>query len=140
MKACVIVLLALPGAAMADSLIAARTMPAGTVITAGDVMLVDAEIPEALTSVETALGQEVRIALYAGRPVRDQDLGSPTLIERNALVTLVFRSGGLTIRAEGRALDRASEGDMVRAMNLASKTTVNGQVAADGTIIVGGMN
>ena len=136
----VIALAIVPGVVQADSLVAARTLPAGTVIGEGDVMLVDAEIPEALTSAAEAVGQEARVALYAGRPIRSRDLGAETLIERNALVTLVYRSGNLTILAEGRALDRAAEGEMVRVMNLASKTTVSGRVLADGTIIVGGTN
>jgi flagella basal body P-ring formation protein FlgA len=136
----IIALSLLPQTALGDSLVAARTLPAGSVIGAGDVMLVDADIPEALTSVAAAVGQEARIAVYAGRPIRSRDLGAPTLVERNALVTLVYRSGGLTIIAEGRALDRAGEGETIRAMNLASKSTVSGRVSADGTIIVGGTN
>lgn len=136
----VILLAFLPGVAQADSLVAARTLPAGTVIGEGDVMLVDADIPEALTSTAAAVGQEARVAVYAGRPIRSRDLGAQTLVERNALVTLIYRAGNLIILAEGRALERASEGDMIRAMNLSSKTTVSGRVLADGTIIVGGTN
>ncbi len=101
-------------------------------------MLVDADIPGALTSAKAAIGQETRVAIYAGRPVKADDIGQPALVERNETVTLVYRAGGLLIMAEGRALARAGAGEMVRAMNLSSKTTVEGLVAPDGTIIVGG--
>ncbi|PTE16686.1 flagellar basal body P-ring formation chaperone FlgA [Pseudogemmobacter blasticus] len=132
------VLLALPGVAGAESVVAARTLPAGTVLTQGDLMLVDAEIPGALTAPEVALGQQTRIALYAGRAVHARDIGAPALVQRNGIVTLVYRAGGLTIRADGRALEAGAEGDSIRALNLASKTTVSGRVAPDGTLIVGG--
>lgn len=131
-------LLLLPGVAAAESLVAARTIPARSVIAAEDVMLVDADIPGALTGADPALGLEARVTIYAGRPVRAGDIGAPALVERNAIVTLVYRTGALSIRAEGRALSRAAAGEVVRVMNLESRTTVSGLVAPDGTILVGG--
>ncbi|MCU0904814.1 MAG: flagellar basal body P-ring formation protein FlgA [Tabrizicola sp.] len=125
--------------ALADSLVAARMLPARTVIAEGDVMVVDADIPGALASADAAIGQETRVAIYAGRAVKAADIGQPALVERNAIVMLVYRAGGLVITAEGRALARAGAGEVVRAMNLSSKTTVEGLVAPDGTIIVGGI-
>lgn len=124
--------------ACAESLVAARLLPARTVIAEGDVMVVDADIPGALGSADAAIGQETRVAIYAGRAVKAGDIGQPALVERNAPVTLVYRAGGLVITVEGRALARAGAGETIRAMNLSSKTTVEGLVAPDGTIIVGG--
>lgn len=131
------VLALLAGPAAAESLVAARTLPARSLLTAADVMMVDAEIPGALTLAEAALGQETRGVVYAGRPIRAADLGPPTLVERNARVTLVFAAGGLMIRAEGRALARGGAGDAIRVMNLASRTTVSGVIGPDGTVLVG---
>ncbi len=48
-----------------------------------------------------------------------------------------YVNGPLRIVTDGRALDRAAAGEMVRVMNLASKQTVTGVVAADGSIEVG---
>ncbi|MEM9971263.1 MAG: flagella basal body P-ring formation protein FlgA, partial [Pseudomonadota bacterium] len=42
----------------------------------------------------------------------------------------------LTIRTEGRVLDRGAVGDRVRVMNLTSRSTVSGIVAAGGTVVV----
>ena len=50
---------------------------------------------------------------------------------------LSYASGPLTIVTEGRALDRAAAGEPVRVMNLASKQTVTGTVAPDGSVEVG---
>jgi flagella basal body P-ring formation protein FlgA len=48
-----------------------------------------------------------------------------------------YASGPLRIVTDGRALDRAGAGEFVRVMNLTSKQTVTGVVAADGSIEVG---
>jgi flagella basal body P-ring formation protein FlgA len=132
-----LILLAMTGPALADSLVATRTIRAQTVIGPEDMALVDAALPGALDDPALALGLEARVAIYAGRPIRSQDLGSPALVERNQLVPLVYLAGGLAISTGGRALERGAEGDVIRVMNLGSRTTVNGRVGSDGTIYVG---
>ncbi|HAW49029.1 MAG TPA: flagella basal body P-ring formation protein FlgA, partial [Roseovarius sp.] len=82
------------------------------------------------------IGQEARVALYEGRPVRPGDVGPPAVIERNQVVPLIYLRGGLEIMTEGRSLDRAGIGDHVRVMNLASRATVSGRVTASGRILV----
>jgi flagella basal body P-ring formation protein FlgA len=82
------------------------------------------------------VGLEARVNLYPGRPVLLRDVGSPTVVERNAIVPLVFRRGGLSIQSEGRALDRAGDGDVVRVMNLSSRQTVTGVATASGAVVV----
>ena len=123
--------------AWADSLVATRTLRAGTLVGPDDLTLVSAALDGALTDPTQAIGRETRVAIYAGKPVMAADLGPPTLIERNQLVTLVFRSGGLAISTEGRALDRGAEGDLIKVMNLGSRTTVTGRIGPDSTILVG---
>ena len=51
-------------------------------------------------------------------------------------MTLVFLKGGLRIATEGRALGRGSEGEIIRVMNLSSRTTVSGRIQSDGSIEV----
>lgn len=132
-----VLLLCLPTATMAESVVAARTIRAGEALVAEDMMLVEADIPGALTTPEEALGQEARVAIYAGRPILRRTLGPQTTVERNQIVTLNYRAGGLSIRTEGRALARGGSGDVVEAMNLMSKTRVSGRIEADGTLTVG---
>jgi flagellar basal body P-ring formation protein FlgA len=127
----------LPLQAQADSLIATRTIRAQTVLAAEDFAMVAATIPGALTDPAAALGQEARVTLYAGRPIRAADLGAATLVERNQMVALVYRTGGLSILTEGRALSRGAAGDVIRVMNMASRATVTGVVGPDGTVSVG---
>ena len=129
--------LILPEMALADSLVATRTIRAQSVVQIDDITLVAAAIPGALTGTDGAVGLEARVAIYAGRPIKASDLGPPALIDRNQIVSLVYQSGGLAILAEGRALARGGVGDVIRVMNLASRSTVSGRVTADGTVQVG---
>lgn len=133
----VLLLLALATPVAAESVVATRTIRAKTLIGPEDLTLVSAELPGALNDPATALGQEARVAIYAGKPVRPGDFGPPTLVDRNQLVTLVYVAGGLAISIEGRALGRGSEGDEIRVMNLGSRNTVTGRIGPDGAVYVG---
>ena len=135
-----LVLALLPAVANAESVVALRTIPAKSLVSSADIGLVDAAIDGAITEVEQALGLEVKSTIYAGRPLRRSDLISPTLVERNQTVRLIYSAGSLTIFADGRALERGADGDVIRVMNLSSKTTVSGKIAPDGSIIVGDWN
>ena len=132
-----VVFLLLSQAALAESVVATRTIRAKTLISADDLTLVSAELPGALDDPVLAIGQEARVSIYAGKPVKIGDVGSPTLVQRNQMVTLIYLTGGLSISTEGRALDRGAEGEVLRVMNLGSKNTVSGRVGPDGTVYVG---
>jgi flagellar basal body P-ring formation protein FlgA len=122
---------------LAESVVATRTIRANTLIAPEDLTLVSAELPGALTDPAAALGQEARVAIYAGKPVRQGDFGPPTLVDRNQVVTLVYLSGGLAISTEGRALGRGAAGEEIRVMNLGSRNTVSGRIGPDGAVYVG---
>jgi flagella basal body P-ring formation protein FlgA len=133
----VLLLTLLPGMALAESLVATRTIRAQTILGPDDVTLVAAAIPGAISVPAEALGLEARVSIYAGRPIRPSDLGPPSIVERNQIVPLVFSTGGLSILTEGRALERGGIGDIIRIMNLGSRATVTGRIAEDGRIHVG---
>lgn len=130
-------LLLLPGMAHAEAVVATRTIRAQAVLTQADMTTVEAEIPGTLTDPDAGAGLEARVTLYAGRPIRAEDLGPPAVVDRNQLIPLAYISGPLTILTEGRALARGGVGDVVRVMNLASRTTVSGRIGPDGVVQVG---
>lgn len=134
--ACLITLLA--SSVSAETLVASRTIRAQAILTAADLSIIGKSIPGSLTSVEEAVGLEARVVLYAGRPIRPEDIGPPAIVDRNQIVTLIYRRGALTIAAEARAMSRGGVGDLIRVMNLASRSTVSGIVQTDGTVTVGG--
>ena len=116
-----LILTLLPAGAWADTVLAARTLRAETVLTAQDVKTEPGETPGALDDPLLAVGMEARVTLYSGRPIRPEDLGAPAIVD-------------LT---EGRALGRGGVGDTIRVMNLSSRTTVTGRIAHDGQVLVG---
>ncbi|NDW54588.1 flagellar basal body P-ring formation chaperone FlgA [Aliiroseovarius sp. PrR006] len=122
--------------AAADTVVAAKNLRPGMIISATDVKLVASEIPGGFQLLEDIIGQEARVVLYAGRPVLPNDIGPPALIDRNQIVTLVYTAGPMTILAEGRSLGRGAVGDRVRVMNLSSRTTITGSVSSNGDVIV----
>ncbi|WP_298563313.1 flagellar basal body P-ring formation chaperone FlgA [uncultured Aliiroseovarius sp.] len=122
--------------AAADTVVAAKNLRPGMIVSAQDIKLVEAEIAGGFQLLEDVIGQEVRVVLYAGRPVLPNDIGPPALIDRNQIVTLIYTAGPMTILAEGRSLGRGAVGDRVRVMNLSSRTTITGSVSPNGDVIV----
>lgn len=119
-------------ATQAEVLVAARTLPAQSIIAAEDLLMRDINAPGALTNPDLVVGQETRVALFAGRPIRKTDIGTPAVVDRNQVVPLMFESAGLTIKTEGRTLNRAGPGEMIRVMNMSSRTTVTAMIDAAG--------
>lgn len=116
----------------AEALVATRNIRPKDVITAEDVSVKDITIAGTLTAPEQVIGQEARVVLYAGRPIRQGDIGAPALVERNQVVPLIYAGAALMISTEGRALDRAGAGETIRVMNLSSRSTVSAIITAEG--------
>lgn len=132
--AVVLCLLAAPLAAenAVRSVVAARTIPAKTLIGADDLLIREVTTLGGVTDPQTIIGQEARVALYAGRPIRRADVGPPAVVERNQIVTLVYARNGLDIRTEGRALDRAGPGDVIQVMNVMSRHSIRARIDEKG--------
>lgn len=127
---------AIAGSSSAESLVATRTIRAHSVLSAEDAESVARTFPGAATDLAAIIGLETKVALYKGRPILSDQLSKPAIVERNAAVPLAYKAGPVIILTEGRALDRGGAGDLIRVMNIASRTTLSGRVGADGTIYV----
>lgn len=122
--------------AMADIVVPTRTIRSQAILGPGDVQVIQGDAPGAYISLDEVVGQEARVVLYAGRPIRIEDLGPPALVDRNQIVTIYYIAGPLVIAAEARSLSRGGVGDAIRLMNLSSRNTVTGIIRADGTVTV----
>lgn len=130
----VLILALLPLAVAADEITAARTLPAGTVLTEAD-LVVSPSARVGLTPAD-ALGKQLRVAVYPGRPIIAAQLAAPTLVSRNQLITLAYENAALRIETEGRALGAGGAGDVIRVMNLSSRATLMARINSDGTATV----
>jgi flagella basal body P-ring formation protein FlgA len=120
----------------AQTVVAERTIRPNTIIEAEDLLLKAGTSTQGFDSIADVAGQEARVVLYPGRPIRASDIGPPALITRNQVVRVHFNNNGLSILTEGRALERGAIGDRIRFMNLASRATLFGFVQADGSLRV----
>ena len=127
----------LASGAFGETLVAARTVRSHAIIGPEDILLKDVVVAGAFDRIEDVVGQEARVVLYAGRPIKYGDIGPVSIIERNQIVMLVYKRGGLRIMTDARSLGRGGVGDVIRVMNLTSRTTVSGIIGADGTVTVG---
>ncbi len=123
-------------AAGAQTVVAAHAIRARSIIMAEDLTMLDTDTVGGIADAVSIIGLEARVNLYAGRVIRASEIGAPAIMERNQVVIMVYNTGLLSISAEGRVLDRAGIGDLVRVMNLDSRLTVTGRVLPDGTIEV----
>jgi flagella basal body P-ring formation protein FlgA len=132
----IIILMLLAPAVSAETVVPIRTIRANAVILSTDIGLKAFDAPNGFTRLEDVVGQEARVVLYPGRPIRAGDIGPPAVIARNQIVRLEFAGAGVHIVTEGRSLERGAVGDSVRIMNLNSRATLIGRVQMDGTIRV----
>ncbi|MEX0969289.1 MAG: flagellar basal body P-ring formation chaperone FlgA [Paracoccaceae bacterium] len=137
MRALVFLFLLVASPTAAQVLVAAAPIRSATVITAEHLAMSDALVSGGIGDPALVIGQEARVNIYAGRPILLAEIGPPALVERNALVVLRYSNNLLSITTEGRALNRAGMGEMVRVMNLSSRIVVVGRVRPDGEIEVG---
>lgn len=123
-------------AVMAETVVPSRTIRANAIIQATDVTLTNMEMPNGFVRLQDVIGQEARVALYAGRPILIDDIGPPAVVSRNEIVPIRYEGNGISITTEGRALERGAIGDRIRLMNLASRATLFGQIMPDGSVQV----
>lgn len=131
---CLLIVLAMPG--WADTVVATRTIRAQQIITADAVRLDPAVVEGAYSDLAQVIGLEAKFAIYPGRAMMKGSVGEPALIDRNQVVELIYENAGLRIVTEGRALGRGAAGDRIRVMNIASRTTLFGTIAPDGSVLV----
>jgi len=87
---------------------------------------------------EDLLGKELRHDHGEGNYVRTADVAPPRLVMRGHVVMLKIETPLMLITAQGRAMEDGARGDVVRVKNIQSNRVVEGEVVADGVVVVGG--
>ena len=125
----------------AEMLVLNRALAAGETVTADAVSLNRRELTDLSSSFlnrrEAAVGQTARRALPAGTILAAGDLVPPRLVRRGQAVTLVGRSGPLTVRADGRALADGAAGEFISVENLRSRRVLAAKVLSSQEVDVG---
>ncbi|MGE0613945.1 MAG: flagellar basal body P-ring formation chaperone FlgA, partial [Hyphomicrobiales bacterium] len=117
-----------------------RIIERGAVITENDLettRVARTQIPTGvLRDMKELVGMAAKRQLSIGQAVRRSDIEKPRIVERNALVTIVYRVPGMVLRTQGRALDSAAIGESVAILNIQSKRTIQATVDGPGLVSV----
>ncbi|WP_417516991.1 flagellar basal body P-ring formation chaperone FlgA [Minwuia sp.] len=83
------------------------------------------------------IGMAPKRNIALNRPIRQNDLRRPVMVGKGDIVTMLFRSGGMTLTASGRAIEDGGRNAIIRVINERSRMTVEGRIDAPGRVIVG---
>jgi flagella basal body P-ring formation protein FlgA len=123
-------------------LVATRRMAIGEVVREADVRLIRVPAsrvrPGAAQAAEAVVGQALRRPAAAEQPLMLANLVAAATVERGQTVTMLFQAPGMTLTAQGRAMESAPRGAAVPVMNLSSRVVVQAEVVAPGRVRVGG--
>jgi flagella basal body P-ring formation protein FlgA len=115
-----------------DALVAARDLPAGTVLVEGDLALRSLLLSGVSGSVcrapEEAVGRILRSPLRAGEPVRADRLERPLVVRAGERVVIELDAGALRLRVPGQALAPGRVGDRIAVLNVQSGRRLQARV------------
>jgi flagella basal body P-ring formation protein FlgA len=116
------------------------TLPAGTVLTQADIEMkqVPLEFTDrtGIADIGQIVGKALKRNTRAGLLIKTSDIEEPMIVRRNSPVTVVFRTGPLTLTVQAQALGDASVGGTVQVMNSVTHKLLNGIAMADGSVEV----
>lgn len=120
--------------------VATRRLALGEVLGPQDVRLTRLRAervrPGQAQQIAQVVGQELRRPMAIEQGFALVDLGPPSIVQKNALVTLQLESPGISLSVQGRALESAARGANVPVMNLSSRNIVEGVAIAPGRVRV----
>lgn len=105
--------------------VAAEDIPAGTVITASMVEVVehvDDGRDELLFDDSLVIGQQARRLIRTGRPICADDLSRPVLVRRGQEIGVLFVRDALRVTARARALSEGREGESIQFERVGTET------------------
>jgi flagella basal body P-ring formation protein FlgA len=83
-----------------------------------------------------AVGMEIRRGVKDGQSLRDSDLSEPVLVKNGATVSIVLKTGALTLTATGQAMSDGKSGAPIQVMNTQSKRVLQAVVAGPDQVII----
>ena len=114
--------------------------PAGTVLTSADFQLISVPLATAdaggYASLDQLVGKQLVRQSRAGIMLKPSDVTEPTVVTRNALVTVLLKAGAMTLTVKGQSLTTAAAGDPVDVLNTVTKKILHGIAQADGSVAI----
>ena len=126
--------------AQAEVLVYARSLRAGEVISAEDLTwapVVGRAPLDAPSDADALIGLAAKKPLRAGSPAAVRDLATARVINKDESVTVQFRTGGVALTLQGKALTGAAAGETLRVLNPQSKMIIDAVAVGPGVAVVG---
>lgn len=124
---------------MGTYLVSTRNMPAGTMVAGSDIALRSGDLStlptNTLTDQSQAIGKTVKNGFAAGQPLRGDLLIAPWAVQQGQSVKTVSNGPGFSVSSEGKALNNATEGQIVQ-VRTHSGQTVSGIARPGGVVEV----
>lgn len=117
-----------------------KTIPPGRQITAQDITW--ASLPtlsigrNIIRQKSQLIGMTPRRRLKNGTPLRLSDLTRPKIVHRGKIVSILFKSGKISLSAIGKAIEGGGLGDVIRVMNNKSHKTIDAVVTGQNEVQV----
>ena len=118
--------------------VATTRLPAGSIVDASD--LRPGRVRSAGLNSEVArqpaqaIGLALRHPVSPGQPLLLADLERPPVLQKGSIVTIELDSPGLTLSAQGQALEAGGLGDRIRVLNPASRAVVLAEIRGAGRV------
>ena len=124
---------------VAQYLVAATPLGQGQIVTGQDIMFESGDLTQLPAGVFTdavqAIGRSVNISMNAGTVLRQEMLKVSPVVQQGQTVKLTSTGNGFSVSAEGQAMGKANEGQIVQ-VKVASGQLVTGIAHAGGQIEV----
>lgn len=124
---------------IAEYLVAATPLAQGQVISKQDMLFETGDLTQlpagVFTDAAQALGRTVNLSMNAGTVLRQEMLKVSPVVQQGQTVKLTSSGNGFSVSAEGQALSKANEGQVVQ-VKVASGQVVTGIAHAGGQIEV----
>lgn len=126
--------------ALAEMVVAARTLERGEVLVASDLALARRDLSHVqgrfLRSTQDAVGLRVKNSLRANSPLRGDNLERVPLVKVGQIVTILVENDVVKITASGRAKGSGALGDLIMVQNLSSQKELAARVVDASTVRV----
>jgi flagellar basal body P-ring formation protein FlgA len=114
------------------------TRAAGTILVPEDIEMRPVPLRNAESSgaatLDQLVGKQLTRQSRGGLMLKLTDVTEPQVVERNAMVTVIFRQGPMTLTVRGQALNNAAAGEAVKVLNPTSRKILHGVALRSGAV------
>lgn len=118
----------------------AANLAAGTVLMPDHIVMRPIPLRDAdglgIVPLDQLVGKALRRQSRDGMVLRAADITEPLAVSKNDLVTIVYRSGPMTLTVKGQAVTSAAKDAPLQVLNLMSKRIISATAIAPGTVQV----